>query len=52
MKPRTLHTLGRAIQAHFGNQLSDDELAGVVTQLTRRGVVIVSDEKVSYALPT
>jgi hypothetical protein len=51
-KPRTLQTLGRAIQAHFGNQLSDDELTSIVSQLTKRGVVIVSDEKVSYALPT
>lgn len=51
-KPRTLKTLGRAIQTLFGNQLSDDELARVLDQLAERSVVTVADGKVVYVLPS
>lgn len=51
-KPRTLKTLGRSIRALFGNQLSDDELAEILARLTERGVVKVTDNKVSYHLPS
>jgi len=51
-KPRTLKTLGSTIKALFVNQLSDEELQGLLDQLTQRGVIKLSENKVSYALPS
>lgn len=47
-KPRTLKTLGSSLKALFVNQLGDDEIEGLLDQLTQRGVVKISDGKVSY----
>jgi hypothetical protein len=51
-KPRTVKTLGGSIKALFVNQLGDDELDSLVEQLVKRGVVKVSDGKVTYDLPS
>lgn len=50
-KPRTLKTLTRSVSALFQKQLSEEELLAVITQLQTRGVVVVNESKVSYALP-
>ena len=51
-KPRTLKTLGTTIKALFVNQLADEELQGLLDQLAQRGVIRVSEGKVSYELPS
>lgn len=49
-RPKTLKTLGSTLKAFFINQLSDDEIEGLLNKLTQRGVVKVSDGKVNYQL--
>ncbi|HEY7674603.1 MAG TPA: hypothetical protein VH867_05200 [Burkholderiales bacterium] len=49
-KPRTLKTLRSTIKALF-NQLADEELDGLVEQLTERGAIRVVEGKVHYELP-
>jgi hypothetical protein len=49
-KPRTLKTLRSSIKALFVNQLADEELDGLVEQLSDRGATVVADGKVSYGL--
>lgn len=51
-KPRTLQTLRSTIKALFVAQLSDEELDGLIEELTSRGAIKVSDGKVHYDLPT
>jgi hypothetical protein len=51
-KPRTLKTLRSTIKALFVAQLSDEELDGLIEELTSRGAIKVSDGKVHYDLPT
>ena len=48
-KPRTLKTLRSTIKALF-NQLADEELDGLVEQLTERGAIRVVEGKVHYEL--
>jgi hypothetical protein len=50
-KPRTLKTLRSTIKALF-NQLADEELDGLVEQLTERGAIRVVEGKVYYELPS
>lgn len=51
-KPRTIKTLSTTIKALFVNQLPDDELQGLLDQLAQRGIIKVSEGKVSYELPS
>lgn len=51
-KPRTLKTLRTTIKALFGSQLMEDELDQLIEQLTKRGVIKITDGKVQYDLPT
>jgi len=51
-KPRTLQTLRSTIRALFVNQLADKELEDLLEQLLKRGVIRVTDGKVSYELPS
>ena len=51
-KPRTLKTLQSTIKALFVNQLADKELEDLLEQLLKRGVIRVTDGKVSYELPS
>lgn len=50
-KPRTLKTLRSTIRALFVDQLGDEELDGLIMQLTERGTIRVADGKVEYELP-
>jgi hypothetical protein len=50
-KPRTLKTLSSTIQSLFQKQLAEPELAELLSELQRRALVTVSENKVSYALP-
>ena len=50
-RPRTLKTLSSTIQALFQKQLSEAELRVILDELTKRGLVKVSDGKLSYELP-
>lgn len=49
-KPRTLKTLRSTINALFVNNLADEELDGIIKQLTKRGTIKVADGKVHYNL--
>lgn len=51
-RPRTLKTLRSTIKSLFVNQLADDELDGLLEQLSRRGAINITDNKVAYALPS
>jgi PIN domain len=50
-RPRTPKTLSSTIQALFQKKLTDDELQGILDELSKRGVVKVSDGKLGYELP-
>ncbi len=50
-KPRTLKALRSTIKALF-NQLADEELDGLVEQLTERGAIRIVQGKVHYELPS
>ena len=50
-RPRTAKTLSSTINSIFQKQLPEKELAGLLAELERRGVVTRSGTKVSYALP-
>lgn len=50
-KPRSLKTLRSSINALFVNQLSDEELDELIEELTRRGTIKITDEKVHYDFP-
>lgn len=50
-KPRTAKALRTTIQAFFANELLEDEVDGLIEQLTGRGVRKVSDGKVHYEMP-
>jgi hypothetical protein len=47
-KPRTLKTLSSTISSLFQNQLSMEELAELIDELQRQGLVQVNDNKISY----
>ena len=47
-KPRTVKTLGSTIATLFQKQLSDQEVSGLIHQLTIKGYVSVSGTKVTY----
>jgi PIN domain len=51
-KPRSEKTLANSIKHMFLNQLSDDEASHLIGQCVKRGVVVVHEGKVSYALPS
>jgi len=51
-KPRTLKTLRSTITALFANQLADEEIDGLIEQLTERRAIRVAEGKVHYELPS
>ncbi len=51
-KPRTVKTLRSTINALFVNKLMDEELDGLIEQLTQRGAIKIVDGKVHYELPS
>ncbi len=50
-KPRKLKTLGSTINGWFQKSLSDKEVSAIIAELTKKGIVVVNQAKVSYALP-
>ena len=50
-KPRTVKALSSTIGALFQKQLSENEVSGLVEELAKKGYLIVSSTKVTYALP-
>lgn len=51
-KPRTVKTLKSTIGSLFQKQLSDSEIVEVLDALRSKGMVTVTDKKLTYALPT
>ena len=51
-KPRTVKTLGSTINSIFQNQLSEQDLTGLIAALEQKGVIATTGTKVSYDLPT
>lgn len=49
-KPRKVSTLSSTIASLFQSQLSEQEVSQLLTELERRGTIVISDTKVSYAL--
>ncbi len=50
-RPRTAKTLSSTINSLFQKQLPEQELAGLLAELQRKGLVTVNETRVSYALP-
>ena len=50
-KPGTVTALNNTINSIFQKQLSDQELAELMTSLEKKGVIITAGTKLSYALP-
>jgi len=49
--PRTLKTLASTINALFQKSLSKAEVEDIISELTKKGVVVINQSKVSYILP-
>jgi hypothetical protein len=49
--PRTLKTLASTINALFQKSLSEAEVEGIISELKKKGVVVVNQTRVSYTLP-
>jgi hypothetical protein len=49
-KPRTLRTLASTINAFFQKTLSEAEVEGIIAELTKKGIVVVNESKVAYAM--
>lgn len=50
-KPRTLRTLASTINAFFQKTLSEAEVQEIIAELTKKGIVVVNESKVAYAMP-
>ncbi|MEI7851146.1 MAG: PIN domain-containing protein [Kiritimatiellales bacterium] len=50
--PRTLKTLASTINALFQKSLSAAEVERIISELKKKGVVVVNQTKVSYSLPS
>ena len=51
-RPRTVKTLESTISALFQKRLSAVEIATLLKELQARGLIVITDSKVSYALPS
>ncbi len=49
--PRTLKALYSTINALFQKSLSKGEVEDIISELTKKGVVVINESKVSYVLP-
>ena len=47
-RPQTTKTLHNTLLAHFGDKLSDKELADLIASLQKRGIVRIEGAKISY----
>ena len=50
-RPRTIKTLRSTINAQFQKTLSGPEIDEIVAKLTKQGVVVVNETKITYVLP-
>lgn len=50
-KPRTAKTLTSTINSLFQKQLPEEELAALLNELNKQGIVTVNNTKVTYSLP-
>lgn len=50
-KPRTVKTLSSTISSLFQKQLPGEELTLLLAELQSKGIIVVTENKVSYALP-
>jgi hypothetical protein len=50
-RPRKVATLRNTINAALKNQLTEEQISSVIEQLKARGIIAVSDTKVTYDLP-
>ncbi len=51
-RPRTPKTLSSSVAALFQKSLPDEEVAALVKALQDRGLIVIADNKVTYALPS
>ena len=51
-KPRTIKALSSSIATLFQKQLTEDEIATLISALEAKGVIAVADNKITYALAT
>jgi hypothetical protein len=51
-RPRTMKTLSSTINALFQKSLSEAQIEGIISELTTKGIVVVNQSKVSYAIPS
>lgn len=49
-KPRTVKTLSSTIAALFHKEISDDEIAAVISGMEAKKIITVTENKVTYAL--
>ena len=50
-KPRSVKTLSSTINSLFQKQLSEEQVASLLHDLQRRGIIIIDNMKISYTLP-
>jgi hypothetical protein len=50
-KPRTVKTLSSTINSMFQKLLSDAEIAGLLEDLQKQGIISIAGNSISYALP-
>ena len=51
-KPRTIKTLSSTISSLFQKQLSEEEIAALISELQAGSFVTIADTKVTYTLPS
>lgn len=51
-KPRTVKTLSSTINSLFPHRLSEEDIAALLHELQKQGIITVTDTKVSYPPPT
>jgi hypothetical protein len=49
-KPRTIRTLASTINAFFQKTLSEAEVQDIISELIKKGIVVVNESKVAYAM--
>lgn len=49
--PRTLKTLASTINSLFQKSLSEAEIEDIISELTKKGIVVKNQSRVSYVLP-
>jgi len=50
-RPRTVKTLTSAIHSLFQRKLPEAEVAAIIAELARRGIIVVNQSRISYAPP-